>query len=175
MQNKHKVLPERLTDRLSCLTPSKICDFKTQIHILKQHVDEIPNIESISNYYTYINVACRRTGKRSCWPINMVSSQYLIDKSISLITKGKKSEFVYDSAYENGWTDSDIKYDAIMHGLIIKTISESVYDGRLYEDMHIMNTNLNIAVYDYYDNQFVGWYMYHENLDSILHYSNKPL
>lgn len=173
MNKKFKNLPDKLIDRIAALTPISIHGFTTQIHIIDKAVKSRKPTKKSNFATTYICNNCKVTDQIKYYALQMFSTKSLINYALTTQQNSDKLLYVYDSATENGWTQADIHYDAILHGLIIPSIKSNLYNGMTCDELEYIYTNLVIVISDYYKNQHVGWYFYNKNLDSPLRYTNK--
>lgn len=172
----YKTLPNRLEDRIAALTPKTILGIKTKIHIIKNDVLDTQNFTSESAYkISYANVLCKIKNKINSYPFIMRSSKACVDGALSDITSDKKTIFVYDSAKENGWTEADIYYDAIIQSLLVRSVHECTYNGKPCPELRWAVNHVMIAVSDFYNQQHVGWYFYNTNIDEPLFYTGFKL
>lgn len=168
----YRTLPTRLEDRIAALTPKTILGIKTKIHIVGGDAIETSHFDESTSYkVSYANILCNVKNKINCHPFIMRASKLCIDNAIQGLIDDKKNIFVYDSAKENGWTDSDIYYDAIIQSLLIPSVHECTYNGKPCPELRWAVNHVTIVVYDYYGNQHIGWFFYNSNLDEPLFYT----
>jgi hypothetical protein len=171
-----KTLPNKLEDRIEALTPKTILGIKTKIHIIKNNVLDTENFSDSSAYrISYANILCKIKNRINSFPFIMRVSRLCVDSALDQVGKSKKTIFVYDSAKENGWTDADINYDAIIQSLLVRSVHECTYNGRPCPELRYAVTHVTIVVSDFYENQHVGWYFYNTNLDEPLFYTGFKL
>jgi hypothetical protein len=167
---KFRSLPGSLNDRIAALTPKYLGKLKTKIHIITEDCTISTKADS---RITYANLKCKFTNDTKSHALLLTSSKLFIASAMSMLeTEGENIKYIYDSAKECGWTQSDIYYDSMVNGVIINDIYENTYNGKNCPEIEYVATNVIIVVCNYYNEQYMGWYFYNENVDEPLNYSN---
>jgi hypothetical protein len=155
---------------LAALTPTELCGIKTKIHLIKDSVTaELQNDARL----TYVNVLRNSNQKVTSHPLHVISSKKIISAAMKVLKdSGQNIQFVYDSAMESGWTYADISYDSMVNGIILNDIASATYNGKYCPEIDWATTHVVIVICSYYNEQYIGWFFYNENIDTILNYSN---
>ena len=168
---KFRSLPYSLNDRIAFLTPTKIKHLQTKIHIITEDCS-LP-INSSDHRTTYVNLKCKSTNRIKSHKVIMRSSKVVIKYASDLLaSEGHNIKYVYDSAIDAGWTQADINYDSMINGLIANDIGNCVYNNNYLPEIDYIPTHVTILITNYYNQQFIGWYLFNVNLDEPQNYSN---
>jgi len=168
---KFRSLPGQLADRIGALTPTKIGHLLTKIHIITEDCS-IPSAIS-DNRTTYVNLRCKKTDRLKSHKLNLRSSRVVIKSALQILeSKGHNVKYVYDSAIDSGWTQSDINYDSMINGLLANDIANCIYNNAYIPEIDYLPTHVIILITNYYNQQYIGWYMYNDSTDYPENYSN---
>lgn len=166
-----RTLPKNLRDRISALTPRKIKDLKTKIHLIDYDALHFIDDKKFHGGYasSYVNMLCKVTSNSKSHKFYLRSSEITLSQ---ILGHDVPQKYDFDSATEQGWKKYDINYDAMINGLIVPSVFWNLYNSSSMPEIEYSCTHIMIVVCDYYDKQFIGWYFYNENLDDPINYSN---
>jgi hypothetical protein len=166
-----KNLPENLTDRIAALTPAKIKSLDVSVFLIDDN-DRLSDVSKHTGYYkkTVASLKCKITGKVRSIPVKLRSGK-AFGETILASLDASTQENMKSLVQSAKWTMKDVYYDCLLHAILLTEISNDEVNGEYCPEMLYSCTNVVIVINDFYDKQYVGWFFYNKNLDSILYYN----
>jgi hypothetical protein len=175
----YKELPESVENRIAELTPQVIGSLKVEIRILEDADCLIaPDSEKIQHSHkaTFVNMQCKVTGKVRSKAVLLRSGPEIalpaMQKAFITIDDFRRE---LDRAKIAGWTKHDMTYDALINGIMVQEIDRGTVYGKPCPEINFACDKVMIILYDYYGDQFIGWFYYNENMDDLLNFTNYKL